>query len=487
MSRRTGKSRSGMHDSRTTGLYSRGKSEARYAKMARSRMIHHRVANVFKVLGISVVAVLAVFVIYAGVIQGKLGFGLDSDLFAALTKVNRGDPFYALLLGIDKDQERANSKAFGPSDAAYRADSLMLARIDPKQDQVTLISIHRDTMIDMGKYGKQKIGAAVALGGPAYAVKVVSEYAGVPIAHYAEMDFEGFTQIVDTLGGVEVNVPIDINDNMAKAHLKAGTQTLNGEQALALSRARHAYDSYGPGDAYRAANQRMILSAIAKKLLSSNLAVMTASITQLADCVRTDMSLQDILAVATDLHDMDVENNIFTGQDPTTSAYINNVWYEICDTDKWKTMMERVDAGLSPYSSVDEDPTHGAAGGKVNIKNTDGNSGSSQQNGSNNSGSTSNDSLSGNVRVLNATSVAGLAAKIADDLKAAGASTSAGNANNKYDETVIAYMNSKSKQLAEDIAKKLGHNTKVQNGEGVYTSSQNADVLIIVGNDLKDY
>ena len=102
-------------------------------------------------------------------------------------------------------------------------------------------------------------------------VQVVSELAGVPISHYAEIDFDGFCDIVDALGGIEVNVPVEIDDPEAGGYLAAGEQTLDGEQALILCRSRHAYDNIGTGkgDEYRAANQRMIIGAIAQRTSSS--------------------------------------------------------------------------------------------------------------------------------------------------------------------------------------------------------------------------
>lgn len=458
------------------GMYSRTRGGARYAKLARSRVRKATAAKVLKGFGIACASIFAVLFIYVGVIQGKLGAGLDGNLFAALTSVGKDEPFYMLLMGIDKDEERANSAAYGPSDAAYRTDSIILARVAPKDDQVTLISIHRDTMVDMGEHGIQKINAAYSFGGPAYAVKVVSDYAGVPISHYAEMDFEGFTKVVDTLGGIEVNVPININDSMANAYFSAGTQTLNGTQALALSRARHAYDSYGPGDAYRAANQRMIISAIVKKLFQANAATITASVSDLANCITTDMSLADILHLASEMRDMDVENNIYTGQDPTTSQYINSLWFEVCDKDAWKKMMQRVNAGLSPYASADEDPTHNAAGGKINIKNADGAS---------TDDANASSSVSGTIEVLNATTSAGLAGRIAKSLESLGASsTTAGNANHQYDTSLIVYTNAANKAKAEAIAKALGGQIQVINGAGQY--STNCDVLVILGSDMKD-
>ena len=84
-------------------------------------------------------------------------------------------------------------------------------------------------------------------------VKVVSKFANVNISHYAEVDFESFTKIVDSIGGVDVNLPQPVKDvQYAGIDLPAGEQTLNGEQALGLSRSRHAYDDYGGEIFYRA-------------------------------------------------------------------------------------------------------------------------------------------------------------------------------------------------------------------------------------------
>ncbi len=75
--------------------------------------------------------------------------------------------------------------------------------------KVTLVSLHRDTMVDMGEYGVNKLNAAHVFGGPALSVQTVSKLAGVDISHYAEINFDGFRDIVDALGGIEVDVPHD--------------------------------------------------------------------------------------------------------------------------------------------------------------------------------------------------------------------------------------------------------------------------------------
>lgn len=332
--------------------------------------------NILKVTAVVFLCVIlalgATAFAYVVNLQTSLSAKLDADLSNSLKQVNDGEPFYMLLLGIDKDQERAESSNYGPSDSAYRTDSMMLARIDPKDKQVTLVSLHRDTLMDMGKNGPQKLNAAYPFGGASYTVDVVSDFAGVPISHYAEIDFDQFASIVDTLGGVEVDVPIDIDDDHVGAPIKAGKQVLNGQQALELCRSRHAYDEYGDGDVYRAANQRMVIEQICKKLLAADPATMAATIQKFANAITTDLSISEIIALATEMRGIDIDNDVYTGMEPTSSLYTNNTWYEVVNLDAWRTMMMRVARGLSPYSSVDEDPVQGAAGGKVNIKNASG-------------------------------------------------------------------------------------------------------------------
>lgn len=341
---------------------SRMRAQSRYAKKRKTR----KRQSVTKTVLISVAAAFAAAIIGLGIflfgIQSLLGQGLDTNLFNVLTDTSIHQPFYMLLLGTDKSSEREQSADFGESDSAYRTDSMILARLDPPAKKVTLVSIERDTLVDLGKYGKQKINAAYSIGGPSLAVKEVSELAGVPIAHYAEINFDEFISIVDTIGGIDINIKVDLKDSYANLNIKKGEQTLDGATALALCRARHAYESYGSGDYYRASNQRMILGAIVKKVLASNPFTLAGSVTTLAKSVTTDLSVTDILALAYSYQGFDPATDLYSGLEPTTSKYINGGWYDIVDEKAWKEMMQRVNAGLSPYKDPSEDFTLKVAG-----------------------------------------------------------------------------------------------------------------------------
>ncbi len=298
-------------------------------------------------------------VVYMNSIGDKLHDKVDDDLKSALSSesVQPGEPFYCLIMGTDGSEERASSEEFAGD--TFRSDSMILARIDPENKTVALVSIERDTYVYIDGYGANKLNASAAFGGAPLVVNTISTFAGVPISHYVSVDFDGFKAAVDGLGGIEVDVPMTIDDDEAGGRVEAGLQTLDGDQALILCRSRHAYDDYGAGDYYRMANQRMVLGAIAKKLMSADVLTMTNTLSAMADYITTDMEVSDIISVATEMRGIDVENNIWSAMNPTYSSYENNIWYEYSDNDAWRKMMTRVDSGLPPYEDEERNANTG--------------------------------------------------------------------------------------------------------------------------------
>ena len=447
---------------------------------------------------ITIIAVLAlgctVAFAYFSSISSKLNEGIDSALRGQLTETASGDPFYMLLIGIDKSWDRAESAEYGADDAAYRTDSILLARIDPSNKQVTLVSIHRDTLVDFGSDGgKQKINAAYPIGaakkdkgedtsGAAYTVETISKFAGVPITHYAEIDFDQFVSVVDTIGGIDVNVPVDVIDpKYTGADIKAGQQTINGEQALQLCRARHAYDKYGDGDVYRAANQRMVIGTILKKILQSDIGTITNSVNTLSSSVTTDLSVTDILTLATQFQGFDMAKDLYSGMEPTDSKYVNNTWYEICQTSAWQKMMKRVNQGLSPYESENEDTTLGFAGSGTATKNEGASTTSSSTTGGSSDAETD---YSGTVEVLNGAGVSGLAGRVASTLNSKGFEATSGTADSyDYSTTRIIYVGEENKAKAQAVADTLGLST-VKKDDGTHAGE--ANVVVVLGADMAD-
>lgn len=415
---------------------------------------------------------------YISQVDSSLRDDLDSDLLNSLAVTDSpSDPFYMLLIGADKSEDREASGTFG---GTYRTDSMILARIDPQEKEVTLVSIPRDTRVYIEGHGEQKINAAYAFGGASMAVDTVSELAGVPISHYAEIDFDGFKAVVDALGGVDVNVPMEINDDKAGGHVSAGQQTLNGEQALILCRSRHTYDDIGDGDSIRAANQRLVLSAIMKKVMNSDVATITNTVSTLAEYVTTDYSVTGLVGLAQSMMGIDVENNVYTAAVPTTSVYENDIWWEVLNEEEWQVMMDRIKQGLSPTEETQIDEASGAvmsSAGGGGSGNTDDAAGTT------NSGSSSNNaSLSGvHISVKNGCGIAGCADQAAAKLSPDGAVIETGNADDfNYSQTIIVYEDSSQADQAEKIASLLGVGQTKQN-DGTYAFS--GDFLVVIGSD----
>jgi LCP family protein required for cell wall assembly len=329
------------------GEYYSGKMTSR----KRKRIAYTVLATILAVLLGTGVAAAA----FVSNINQKLTGRVDANLKTVLTAQEAGKPFYMLLIGVDRNEGRA--KKYGAQDSAYRSDTIILTRVDPENKKVTLISIHRDTLVDLGENGQQKINAAYAIGQETYATQVISEFAGVPISHYAEVDMDGLAAVVDCIGGIDIELDYDVIDTQyTHLELKKGKHHLDGATAVKFCRCRHAYDALGDGDRYRAANQRLVISTVAHDVLASDPATIASTVSTMAGYVRTDMDVQTIVSLAMQFIGMDTSKDFYMGMEPTTAKYINNTWYELCDTTAWRKMMRRVDQGLPPTEEGDVDP-----------------------------------------------------------------------------------------------------------------------------------
>lgn len=427
------------------------------------------------VVGVLVLGGAGAAFAYYGILSGSLHAGVDAKLRAALVDTDLAkEPFYVLLMGTDGSNDRQASQEYAGDQ--FRSDSIILARIDPVDKKVTMVSIHRDTLVDMGEYGQNKLNAAHAIGGAALAVETVSKLAGVPISHYAEINFDGFKDVVDALGGVEVDVPMEIDDEDAGGHLDAGVQTLSGDQALILCRSRHAYDEFGDGDSYRAANQRLVLGAIAKKILSADVATMASTVQALSQYVTTDLEITDIVGIAQTMQGLDPATDMYSGMEPTTSSYIDGVWYEINNVEQWKAMMARVDQGLPPTEGDIVDEVSGtilASTGSGQLVNESGDL----------SGGGASQKRSGTVAVRNGNGITGAGSQAAERVQSLGYKVESGNADSfDYPQTLVVYEQGGKADRAQEIVDALGVGKAMVN-DGSYVI--NADFLVVLGADWK--
>ncbi|WNS81274.1 LCP family protein [Domibacillus sp. DTU_2020_1001157_1_SI_ALB_TIR_016] len=173
------------------------------------------------------------------------------------------DNISILFMGIDDN----NKRKYGDNS---RTDALVLATLNVKDKTIKMLSIPRDTYAYIPEEDDyNKINHAHVVGGPTATIETVEELLDVPVDYYVRLNFYAFVDVVNALDGIKFNVPYDIREKDSSdvhyTYVKEGLQTLNGEEALAVARTRHA-DS----DIERGKRQQQILQAIAKKATSFN-------------------------------------------------------------------------------------------------------------------------------------------------------------------------------------------------------------------------
>lgn len=247
------------------------------------------------------------------------------------------DPYYVLLMGTDGR----------PGEESYRADSIMLARVDPKLKQVSLLSIPRDSKV-VWKGSTMKINGVHASDGAAGMVEVVGRLCGVSIAHYAEVNFDGLAGITDALGGVTVYVDRDMSDPYHfddVTELSEGEHTLNGAEALFYTRCRYFPD----GDYTRMNHQRTFVKAmISQAMETSDPVRLAALVDACASMLTTDLSVGDIVSLAAEMLGIDAEAGVKTAYAPSEPRDIDGVSYVIIDEEALGEMMEVLDSGGDP-------------------------------------------------------------------------------------------------------------------------------------------
>lgn len=227
-----------------------------------------------------------------------------------LTLNRRKDVYTCLLLGV-ADQ--------GGS------DTIMLGVFDTAAKRASLISIPRDTVVRYdGSY--IKINASYSYGGVEAVRDCVSKMLAVPIDYYVTVNLRAFREIVDEIGGIDFNVPRDMNyddpvGNLS-IHIKAGYQHLNGRQAEGVVRCRNCYPN---ADIGRAATQRAFLAALAKQTITlSNVTKVTSLINILNTYVESDMPLNTMVYFGTQAVGMDLDTSLDMAGLP--GKWINPFW-----------------------------------------------------------------------------------------------------------------------------------------------------------------
>ncbi len=201
-----------------------------------------------------------------------------------------------LLLGVDHSDEASAEADSLTGAAGQRSDSMMLAHIPEDRSEVFIMSIVRDTWIEIPGYGMNKLNAAVALGGVPLLMQTLEGTFETKIDHVAMIDFEGFRELSTALGGVTVDNDIAFTANDTDYYYPTGEITLEGDRALRFVRERK---SFNDGDYQRVRNQRKFISAAVEQMLSREVLKNPAKIYDLVDKVTPYLSFDESLDAAT--------------------------------------------------------------------------------------------------------------------------------------------------------------------------------------------
>lgn len=232
-------------------------------------------------------------------------------------------PFTVLLMGVDSENESIAGSSFN-------GDSLILLTFNPNTLSSTILSIPRDSYVPIMCFSGQKKNKIThaAWYGEECMMDTIENFTGIPIDYFVKINFKGVVKLVDTLGGVEVDVPYafceqDSNRKFGNntIYVEQGLQVLNGEQALAFARNRHTwpeycgahYSNYVSNDFIRGQNQQTVIRALLNKMKEiNNLDTVYALLDTIGTSMQTNMTTTEILSLYNIAKDILVKNS---GQD----------------------------------------------------------------------------------------------------------------------------------------------------------------------------
>ena len=204
--------------------------------------------------------------------QGALGEADTDDAVSDVLDVSTGDLTF-LVIGSDTREGLEDLKNFGAA-GGERGDVIMLVRVN-RDGTAQMLSIPRDLWVDIPGNGMNKINAAYAFGGPTLMVETVKSSLDVEINHYVEVDFVGFMDMIDEIGGVEIYFPYPARDSSSGLNVEAGNLMLDGPTALAYARSRKyqelqngSWVSVDANDIGRTKRQQEVVRAIMSSLKS---------------------------------------------------------------------------------------------------------------------------------------------------------------------------------------------------------------------------
>ncbi|MBO1511759.1 LCP family protein [Metabacillus bambusae] len=199
------------------------------------------------------------------------------------------DPVSVLLLGVED---------YASDGSGGRSDTIMVATLNPEDKTMKLLSIPRDTRVEIPGEGSDKINHSFSKGGKELTIDTVEDFLDIPIDYYATINFNAFKEVIDELDGVVVDVPFDFwekSERGVKIYFEEGRMNLNGVEALAYARMRKRDPR---GDFGRNERQQQIITAVIDKVMSPNSLLKLDDLAKhVGDNVETNMAVMEALGI----------------------------------------------------------------------------------------------------------------------------------------------------------------------------------------------
>lgn len=281
--------------------------------------------NKTKTIKIILLSFLVIVITSASIASGYVYYTLNSIKINKIAKdnVSLGIKPAILKPKQNKDDEIENIALFGVDTGrekyeAAHSDSVMILSIDKLHKKIKLSSLMRDLYVNIDDHDMNKLNAAYAYGGPQLAIKTLNKNFDLNIKEYVTANFSGLSKIIDSVGGVEIDVKdkeIDqVNKYMKEVAkirketptpiFKSGIQLLNGNQAVAYARIRKV----GNGDFERTERQKTVLLALFKKIKIKSLSSYPFIASKFLSCLETSMSKAEILKCGSDVLSLGISN-----------------------------------------------------------------------------------------------------------------------------------------------------------------------------------
>ncbi|HEX2367778.1 MAG TPA: LCP family protein [Acidimicrobiia bacterium] len=248
------------------------------------------------------------------------------------------DPRVFLLIGSDSREALPDDFGGFGTFGGQRADVIMMVHVDPGNGTAQILSIPRDTMVEIEGHGTDKINAAYAYGGAPLMVRTIKDNFGVHVHNFVEVNFYGFASIVDAIGGVELCLEYPARDAKSQLDAAAGCNRVDGRTALAYARSRQYEELKGGtwvtqegGDISRTHRQQELVYGIIKELKDpSTVGEAAELIRSLGSYLTIDGSLQprELAELAWAMRELQAED-LEPATLPTDISEVEGVWYNL--------------------------------------------------------------------------------------------------------------------------------------------------------------